>query len=179
MHAPNRATIVKGRGKNGLKQAKLLTNSVTTLQLCVLLLHNCPRCCCFVELWCDEVSNVTRLMKGQAQVIEAFNLLQRLVRACENGLCVITNDPIPCYRTELVFRNANIRGILRRISPYLTSSLPLRRLTAATRCCDAPDGCSLSRLLISQHAHLYHVCAPSATEFANESLDARIVERSG
>ena len=38
MHAPNRATIVKSRGKNGLKQAKLQTNSVTTLQLCVLLL---------------------------------------------------------------------------------------------------------------------------------------------
>ena len=68
MHAPNRATIVKSRGKNGLKQAKLQTNSVTTLQLCVLLLHNCPRRCCFVELWCDEVRNVTRLMKGQAQV---------------------------------------------------------------------------------------------------------------
>ena len=28
MHAPNRATIVKGRGKNGLKQAKLQTNRV-------------------------------------------------------------------------------------------------------------------------------------------------------
>ena len=38
MHDPNRATIVKSRGNNGLKQAKLQTNSVTTLQLCVLLL---------------------------------------------------------------------------------------------------------------------------------------------
>ncbi len=35
---------------------------------------------------------MTRLMKGQAQVLEAFNLLQRLVHACENGLCVITDD---------------------------------------------------------------------------------------
>ncbi len=38
--------------------------------------------------------NVTRLMKGQAQVLEAINLLQRLVLQnwhIKHGLCVITN----------------------------------------------------------------------------------------
>ena len=33
---------------------------------------------------------MTKLMKGQAQVLEAFDLLQRLVCACECVLCAIT-----------------------------------------------------------------------------------------
>ncbi len=99
MHTPNRVTIVKSRGENGLKQTKLQLYSVTTLQLCVLLLHNCPRRCCFVKLWCDEVGNVIRLMKGQAQVLlETFHLLQRLVLTCESGLYAIANDHNFCLR---------------------------------------------------------------------------------
>ncbi len=99
---PKQGTIVKSRGKNGLTQAKLQTNSVTTLQRCVLLLHNCPGRCCFValllKLRCDEMTNVTRLMKGKAQVHETSNLLQRLVLACEFGLCAIANDHNFCLR---------------------------------------------------------------------------------
>ncbi len=34
-----------------------------------------------------------RSMKGQAQVLKAFYLLQRLVCACEGVLRVITTDP--------------------------------------------------------------------------------------
>ena len=95
---PKQGATVKSRGKNGLTRAKLQTNSVTTLQRCVLLLHNCPGRCCFVKLRCDEMTNVIRLMKGQAQVLENVNLLQRLVLACENGLCAIANDHNFCLR---------------------------------------------------------------------------------